>query len=117
MFVIRAPAAAADRERSDAVAVIRKPPPDYFLLRDLAARVRHRDEFFPDAEFLAEARKLSKEDDPSKGAANCVIVVQENRLRLDTGEDYHTVICSYFRAKMAKELVLSPGESLDKLLD
>src|SRR5258705_13910905 len=37
MFVVSATSAAADRERRDTVAVIRKSPPDYFLLGNFAA--------------------------------------------------------------------------------
>jgi hypothetical protein len=45
-----------------------------------------------------------------------VIVIQENSLTLESGEKFHTVMFSYFRAREAREVVLPAGESLDSLL-
>jgi hypothetical protein len=69
-----------------------------------------------DAGFVEHARELARDEDPSKGALNRVVVVQENHVRLESGDEYHTVLCSHFRAKEAKEVVLPPGASLDALL-
>src|SRR6266849_621739 len=67
MFVVGAPPASPDRERGDAIAVIRKPPPDYFLLRYSAA------------DFVIKDRKLQRRFDRFRSAAGEIEARQPRR--------------------------------------
>jgi hypothetical protein len=66
--------------------------------------------------FVEHACQLARDESPGKGLHNCVIVVQESPIGLDSGGAVDTVLCSHFRSKDAREVVLPSGESLDGLL-
>jgi len=66
-------------------------------------------------DFVRHALELAREEPPCKGIDRFTLIVQENRVTFES-VTYHTVLCSYFRTKEAREIVLKPGESLDGLL-
>ncbi len=68
-----------------------------------------------DTGFVEHAHQLAHED-PDKGHQKCVLVFQEDTIHLESGGKYHTLLCSYFRARDARDVVLPAGESLDGLL-
>ena len=68
-----------------------------------------------DTGFVEHAHELAHED-PEKSHEKCTLVFQEHSLTVASGGKYHTVLCSYFRAREAKDVVLPAGESLDSLL-
>lgn len=66
--------------------------------------------------FVSHARELARDEDPNKSLQPSLIVVQEQHIDVESHGRLHTMLCSFFRSKEAKEVVLPPGQSLDGLL-
>ncbi len=67
-------------------------------------------------DFVEHACQLARDESPGKGLHNCVIVAQVSPIALESGGAVETVLCSHFRSKEAREVVLRSGASVDSLL-
>ena len=66
--------------------------------------------------FVNHARELAREEDATKGVQTCLMIVQQSPIEVEARGKCDTVLCSYFRAREAKEFTLKVGQSLDGLL-